>query len=243
MDTNIHPLNHVRVIRALDALDRDKTYVPRVKLPITPSAFYNILSSLQNNPTGNLLRAALLTLYYGALRQSELFPHSIAKWDPYTQPTRGDMSITNTQCAIFIKKAKNMQKYGQNRKVLMDIAPNSIVCPVRAMSRMCNDSPTQSLNDPLFMFHDSRLPVPASFILAQLHALMRLGGLEPDIPHTSLHSIRKSAATDAFMAGHSENSIKNYGGWSSSAYRVYIRTSNREVNQSLIRTIDQSHNH
>lgn len=242
MDISNHHLSHVRVIRALDALDRNKTYVPRVKLPITPSSFYNILSCLNNNPTGNLIRAALLTLYYGALRQSELLPQSIAKWDPATQPTRGDVSINHTQCVIFVKKGKNMQKYGQNRTIIMDLAPNSMICPVRAMSKMFIDRPTQSCNDPLFMFHDSRLPVPASFILAQLHALMRLAGLESDVPHTSLHSIRKSAATDAFMAGHSENSIKNYGGWSSSAYRVYIRTSNREVNQSLIRTIDKSIN-
>lgn len=222
----------------MDAIDRRKAHIPRVKLPLEPADFYLILCHISNTPTGNVIRAVLLTLYYGVLRQSELMPRTVNAWDPHTQPTRGDVSLTSDKCVIFIKKAKNMQRYDQNRIVSMQAATNSFICPVNAMSLMFNDTPTLSLSEPVFMFPDSRRPIPATFVLKELHSIMLSVGLSDCIDRTSLHSIRKSAATDAFMAGCSEHSIRTYGGWSSAAYQTYIRTSNLNVNRSLINHLD-----
>lgn len=242
MDVPLTHINHIRVSRALDALDRNKFYIPRIKEPLEPMSFYHILSSLGTDPNGIMIRAALLTLYYGCLRQSELMPRTVTRWDPLVQPTRGDMYMSDSKCFIHVKKAKNMQKYGQYKTVVMQSAQDYNICPVTAISHMVSLTPTLSSSDPLFMFYDTRDPVPSSFVLTRLHETMKLTGLQQYIPITSLHSIRKSAATDAFMAGCSENSIKNYGAWSSSAYKAYIKTSNHQVNQSLIRTLDQSSN-
>lgn len=241
MDAPSAQLNHPRVYRALDALDRNKSYVPRLKNPIPPDHFYSIISSLHDDEIHNIVRAALLTLYYGVLRQSEILPRSVGMWDPVTQPTRQDLSLNIDSCSILIKKAKNLQKAGQSRVVVMQAASNPIICPVLALRTLIHQTPTISPNDPLFMFPLDRRPVPASFVLKQLHEAMERAGLDDLIPTTSLHSIRKSAATDAFMAGCSENSIKNYGGWSSQAYRVYIQTSNQHVNRTLIRSLNSTH--
>lgn len=240
LDISLAPLNHIRVSRAMDAIDRRKSHIPRVKLPLEPADFYLVLANIPKTPVGNLSRAIFLTLYYGVLRQSELLPRSVNAWDPNTQPTRGDVSLSSHKCTIFIKKAKNMQRYDQNRTVSMQPTPNNLTCPVSAMYSMFNDTPTFSLSEPVFMFPESRTPVPATFALKQLHGIMAAVGLDDAIDHTSLHSIRKSAATDAYMAGCSEHSIRSYGGWSSSAYRTYIQTSNSDVNRCLIQQLSNN---
>lgn len=128
MDVPPTPINHPRVTRALDALDRNKSYIPRVKDPLDPVSFYSTLSHIAPDSVGTMVRAALLTLYYGCLRQSELMPRTVATWDPLFQPTRGDLTIYHDRCVIHIKKSKNMQKSGQNKNVILEAANDPNVC-------------------------------------------------------------------------------------------------------------------
>lgn len=233
-------INHPRVQRALEALERDKTYVPRIKSPLQPSHFYNIIVNIQADPLGHVLRAVLLTIYYGALRQSELLPRTVKLWNPLVQPTRRDVSFNEDTCTIMIKTGKNMQRVGQFREVVMQRAQCLILCPVQAISHVISCSPCATLDDPLFTYPDSAVPVTAPKVTKIMHQIMRDLGLRHLIPKISLHSIRKSAATDAYLAGCSETSIRQYGGWSSTAYRSYISSSNRTVNRALINTIAPS---
>lgn len=235
---SLHQINHPRVYRALDALDRGVEYVPRVKQPLDPKVFYNVILQLPNAYIGLATRAALLTIYYGALRQTELLPKTVGAWCPHTQPTRGDTTVTDDSCTIVIKRGKNMQKVGQSRTVIMARADNPHICPVMAIRDMILQCPTHHHTDPLFMFEDTRKPIPVTKITAMLYDMMRQIGSAHLISNTTLHSIRKSSATDAYSAGCSETSIKNFGGWSSAAYKAYIRTSNKTVNNVLIRSID-----
>lgn len=239
MNRSTTQLYHIRVNRALDALDRDKMYEPRLKVPLPPEQFYTILDNLTHDRLGTIIRAALLAIYFGVLRQNELLPRSTGKWDPKSQPTRRDMWFVNNTCVIRIKKAKNLQKYGQCKQVIMQAANNPIVCPVRAMGQVIHDSQHIPDHGPIFVFPDTSRPVPASYVLSELHRVMRMVGMGAWIHCTSLHSIRKQAATDAFMGGCSETSIKNYGGWTSAAYQTYIHTSNRRVNSTLINSLQQ----
>lgn len=154
-----------------------------------------------------------------------------------TQPSRKDITFADDTCIIRIKKAKNLQKYGQFKDIIMQAAPNPLICPVRAIKQVLQDTPTVSDEDPIFIFPDTYRPVPASFILSELHKLLARVGLGKWISCTSLHSIRKQAVTDAFMGRCSETSRRNYGGWSSQAYQTYITTSNRHVNSTLIQSL------
>lgn len=230
---------HTRVTRALDACDRDKTHVPNVKDPIDPNVFAQVLLNIPFDKIGTVIRASLLCLYYGALRQSELLPKTTGMWDPSTQPTRGDCVLTLDKCTINIKKAKNMQLSGQGRHVQLLRAHNSHFCPVRAMFNLFLDTPTLAPGDPLIMFPDNRTPVPCSFIIAQLHKILIDLGYSNLVAKISLHSLRKSAATNAFADGCPELTIRNFGGWSSDAYKTYIQTQNDQVSSSLISVIDK----
>lgn len=231
-------LDHPRVARAIDGIKRNKSHIPNVKVPIEPDNFISIISALPETTQGTVMKGILLVLYYGALRQSELVPRTVKAWNPRIQPTRGDCEISPQCFKLVIKTAKNMQLAGQSRTILMHKSHNHNICPVVTMSRIFSETPTHTLRDPLFMFPDTREPVPSSKVLSVLHQAMHELGLDHLIPTISLHSIRKSAATNAFAQGCPEMSIRNYGGWSSSAYQSYIRTSNSVVNASLIKSID-----
>lgn len=132
-----------------------------------------------------------------------------------------------------------MQKYGQSRKLDLGLALDPILCPVDTLRRAFIATPTLSASDPLIMIPSSRKALPSSLVTKQLHATMRRLGLSNIVPVTSLHSLRKAAATHTFTAGCSEHSIKNYGGWSSSAYTTYIETNNQLVNQTLINSLQK----
>lgn len=70
MGKDLSQLNHIRVDRALEAVDRDKSYIPRIKEPLDPYVLHRVLLSLGNQPIDTVVRLSILILYYGALRQS-----------------------------------------------------------------------------------------------------------------------------------------------------------------------------
>lgn len=232
-------LNHPRVHRALDAMDRDKTHVPRVKEAISPDVFSGLLRSLAHDPLMNIARAAYLLLYYGALRQSEITSRTIASWDSAIHPTRGDFKLYPDRCTLFVKYGKNLQKIGQYRNIELIAAIDPTFCPVRAMRTVLLETPTISNIDPLLMFPNNRKPVPTTFLARVLKDHLIKMGLPSLNSIISLHSLRKAAATDAFAGGCPELTIKQYGGWSSSAYTSYINTNNSRVNNTLVATLQQ----
>lgn len=238
VEVSLHHINHPRVSRALEALDRDKTYIPRVKSPLQPDHFYDIICNIQHDQLGDVVRAVLLTLYYGALRQSELLPRTVKTWSPMRQPTRADVKCLSHTCSILIKTGKNMQKVGQNREVVMERAENPVVCPVTAVHAVLWSTDISPHCVPLFTYPGTRVPITAPKVTKMMHQVMYKIGLGQLVHKVSLHSIRKSAATDAFLAGCSETSIRQYGGWSSQAYRWYIASSNRSVNRFLQRQLE-----
>lgn len=233
---NAEILSHPRVLQSVDAMERDKDHTPRIKDPLPPSVFRDILDYLTNDIYGNIVRASILVLYYGALRQSELLPTSVSQWNPSKHPMRKDLVFSDHSCVLYVKHGKNMQKAGQHRVIELSATQDRSLCPVLALRTM-SDIPTQNNTSPLFVFPDTYNPVPASYINRQYQSALTHLGVPDAKRHFSLHSLRKAAATNAYSGGCSELSIKRYGGWSSSAYTIYIKTSNRSVNQSLITAI------
>lgn len=235
---DVSAFNHPRTLRALDALDRDKSYVQNLKLPIETVVFSAALMDLGASPIGTVVRAAMLLIYYGALRQSELLPRTVKTWSPQVQPTREDIKITHDAVVLYIKTGKNLNKVGQFREVVMRSAEEEVFCPVRVTRQAMELGLNCRRSDPILVFPGSNNPVTAPYVTRSLHNALRNIGASDIIPTTSLHSLRKTAATQAFSQGCSELSIRNYGAWSSSAYKQYILTSNATVNQSLIKSLN-----
>lgn len=237
VDESTQAFRHPRVLRAIDAMERRKEYVPRIKDPIPPAVLAYILHRLGGTPMSCIIRSIFLTMYYGALRQSELLPNSINSWSPQKQPTRADLQIRDNMCSLHIKFGKNMQKSGQSRNIQLASAGDQALCPVHSMRVVLSITPTRSQLDPLYMFPSSRKPIPISYVRKEFSRLLSEAGFSHLLPHLSLHSLRKAAATNAYEGGCSELSIKRYGAWSSAAYTAYITTSNHNVNQHLISSL------
>ena len=88
-------LQHQRVGLAVDAISRNKDRPSAAKDAIPVELFRNILAKLPKDSMRPILRAAFITIYMGAMRQSEVAPPSARKFDPTRHLTRGDVTITD----------------------------------------------------------------------------------------------------------------------------------------------------
>ena len=157
---NTKAIDHPRVRMALDAFDRDKSYVPRVKGALPVPAMPRAITHLPDSHIGSAVAAAVL--YYGTLRQSEVVPPSIRAFDRFRHPTRADIATVTGGLRLTVKWAKNMQKVGQSRSVVLPWVSDRAMCPVTALQNNILAVPTKTLEDPLIMFPDTCRPVPAT---------------------------------------------------------------------------------
>lgn len=56
-------MDHCHVKWALIALERDTSYVPRVKQPLQTDTLHALVESLPEDPEGIIVRVAVLTMY------------------------------------------------------------------------------------------------------------------------------------------------------------------------------------
>lgn len=123
-----HQIDHVRVRWALDALQRDTTFVPCVKKAIPASTLQHLVETLPMTTTGNTIKVAILVLFYAALRQSEVAAHSVDKFDPTRHPTRKDVALEDDAILVTIKHDKNMQSIYEQKVVGLQSSNNTTTC-------------------------------------------------------------------------------------------------------------------
>ena len=195
------------------------------------------MAHFPNSMVGEAVRAAVLIMFFGALRQSEVAPPSIRPFDPTRHPTRADLKVTTRGATLTIKWAKNMQKVGQQRKVVLPLSQDTRICPVRAIMANVRAVPTRTPRDPLIVFPDSALPVPCTMIKKTWDAALLAAGV--DLAKYTLHSLRKLSATQAHAQGCTEVEIQAHGGWHSAAYKTYIGTRIGRVTEALLDSTKQ----
>lgn len=233
---DISQLEHVRVTWAMTALKRNKNYIPRVKVAFPLEDLQRMVIALPQDPMGNLIRVAILIIYYAALRQSEVLAPTMTSFDSRKHLTRGDVQFLQQAVSIHIKHAKNMQTVYQNKTVHLSAAENPLLCVVAALQRMYNVTPTRHNQEPCIMFPTSRRPVPIDYVRRIWKTHVEAHGLATTA--LSLHSIRKSAATAAHEQGCGELEIQQYGGWRSNSHRQYIHASQSRVNRAITQALN-----
>jgi hypothetical protein len=82
--------------------------------------------------------------------------------------------------------------------------------------------PTATQDSPLFTLPHSEVPVTISYLTGALHILLEALHISPQ-PY-SLHSLRRSGATEAYKAGVGYAQIKSHGTWRSDSFWTYIST-------------------
>lgn len=229
--------NH-RVKWALTAVSKDTAYIPRIKLAFPVNLLKRMVQLLPPTHQGNIVRTAVLVMYYAALRQSEVLPYSGASYDPRRHLSRRDITIIGGSVRVHVKHAKNLQTVYQQKTVILHAALDPSLCVVNALATHFQQVPTLHPEDPCLMFHHNRRPVPVEFV--RRHWASHLASHDIDTAPLSLHSLRKAAATAAHDQGCAEIDIQRYGGWRSNAHRSYITASQKHVNAAITRALDRS---
>ena len=227
--TSLTPFTHTRVDRAVDSLIQDKSYKHTPTKDIPVRHLRTALRAIPAHSMGRASRAALLLMYHGALRQSEVLPPSVRRFNVNCHPTRDDVTITKKGLHLKVKWAKNMQAYTQKKLVFLTRAKCPKLGVVAAVQTHIKDSPTTQKDQPLFTFPHTTRPIPVTYVRRVWQKALEKCGMKHK--RYTMHSIRRAAATQAHMHGCSELDIQNYGGWASNAHRVYIKkTKSRQVN-------------
>ena len=227
--------NHVRVSRAIEAVLRRRDYVSVKKDAIPAPLLRAALQEMNDDHNGLMVRTAVLLMFYGALRQSEVAPPTIRAFDPLVHLTRGDVHLDH-QVTVNIKAGKNLQRYDQRKMSTLSPTGDPLTCPLQAVRTVLDTTPGLPMHAPLLVFVDKTTPIPTSYLRGEWARIMRAIGAD----HTlySLHSLRKASATLAHSGGCSELEVQRHGGWSSSAYRTYIQTDNQKVNDILSHSLN-----
>lgn len=236
--SSTYQVDNFRVKWALNAVNRDTNYIPRIKQAFPVQLLQRMVILLPQTHQGNIIKTAVLLMYYAALRQSEVLPNSSTSFDHRRHLSRRDVVIVNGALSVKIKHAKNMQTVYQSKCVTLQPSPNPQLCVVQAVIDMYAHTPTRHQDEACIMFYDTRRPVPVEFIRRKWKD--HLTNHEIETEPLSLHSLRKAAATAAHDEGCSELDIQWYGGWQSNSHRSYITSSQRNVNLAVTRALNQT---
>ena len=233
---SLHLLNEDTVKNHMDAIIRTSSHIPNIKEPVPISVFKSVLSLMNTDPEGWVIRAALLILIYGGFRQSEVLPPTQESFKSEIHLTRGDVIISPNQIQVTIKYGKNLFAPEKRRVHIFKTSPNPLMCPVVAVNKVLSVSPTMQHEQPMFVFPSTGKPVPATHVSKiWKNSLITL---KQDHKKYSLHSIRKSMVTGSYLWGIPETMIQEYGAWSSNAYKSYLRTNaDRNVNSAMIQIL------
>jgi len=202
----------------LNGMRRLKGSPPKPMLPITPHILLLIRRQLNlSNSFHASFWAICLTAFFGLFRKSHLLP--VSKFDPLQQFTRADFISTNTGFIVNVRWSKTIQ-FGQ-RTIYVPLVrcPQSLLCPVFAISNAFRLTPAISVNDQAFCWRFSstnpnKMFSYRSFMTFMKQCLVQSGY---SAEQYGTHSLRRGGASFALEAGVSLDTIAIMGDWKSDA--------------------------
>ena len=207
----------------MDSIIRTSTHVPKPKEPLPIGILKQVLSLIPDTPIGWVSRAALLCLIYGGFRQTEILPPSKGKFNRWRHLTRSDVIVTESNIQLTIKYGKNLVKPEQRRIHVFKRSTNPQMCVVKAVNMVLALTPTQDINQAMFVFPHDGNPVPVTHLRKVLSDNLKI--LKQDTSRYTLHSLRKTLVSCSYHWGIPVQEIKDFGAWNSQAYQAYLKTS------------------
>ena len=171
---------------------------------------------------GRIYKATFLTGFFAFLRLSNLFPHSLAAFDPSRHLTGSDLIFTKSFVKVVIKWSKTIQNRDSVQIITLPRLQDQDLCPRAALKYL---KKYYSFNDhsPLFQSHGPAgwSPLIDSKVRKVLRTININLGLNPS--HFTFHSFRRSGATFAFNSHVPIRSIQGHGTWTSDCVWRYIQ--------------------
>ena len=172
------------------------------------------------------MRAAFLVTFFSFLRISSLVLYTLSEVHSSASffLRRRDITFTASGAYLQVFKTKTIQFKQKILEIPLPVIPNSILCPVTALTTYFSLVPASSASPVFLAPHGSGfMPVLARHF--NLFLKCCVSSIGEDLSHFSSHSFRKGGATFAFNCGAATEFIKAEGDWKSDAYLVYLTLS------------------
>ena len=216
----------------LKGIRRDKGSAVVAKQAMTPRLLLLLHSvCCLSDPTDATFWAACLTMFFGLLRKSNVFPPSASGFAATKHLARAYFQLPlgkrkSSSVLLIAQWAKNNQFKERKHVAYLPFLPDHPLCPITAIVRAFLNTPVPSnYVGPAFL-----TPSPSGFtpllyskFLNLLKAKLKL--LDLDSSRFATHSFRRGGATWAFAQGIPGEIIMAMGDWHSAAYLSYVTIS------------------
>ena len=173
--------------------------------------------------------SCMLTSFWGSFRMSELIETEKSKFNPSTSLLPSDIKFHEESVAIWIRSPK-VWRHGGDVVEVWEVKENEDLDPVLALKqylRLRSLALGPAEDCPVFLHADG-----SQFTKAEMNKdIKELLGQYPSISSPrdmwSGHSFRSGISTLLTTLGFTEEQIKNWGRWSSSAYLAYVADQSR----------------
>ena len=138
--------SHV-VINALRALSITLRHIPNIKLGANPTTLRAALGYCGDLAYPEHVAFALLAMFHGFFRQSNMVPQRARGFDPTRHFTRDDLVYTNEGLSVTLKWSKTLQSSGCPPKVLLAPCQD---CALSLPTQISSELPQQQGSCSLF---------------------------------------------------------------------------------------------
>ena len=210
-----------RITYFIKALQKAGPHTAVLRPIIDKQLLLEIADTCDTMADGYIFKAVYLTAFFSFLRISNLVSHSINKFSPFKQLTRGDVIFCEPGAVLIVKWSKTLQTNNAIRLLKIPFLHGSNVCPVTALKILLHMTPC-SKNHPLFQIRLHGNWVPLTDTRVRKHLKLILNRLDLCNTKLTFHSFRRSGATLAFNTNASLQSIQAQGTWTSDCVWRYI---------------------
>ena len=213
----------------LKGMRRDKGSTVTAKLAMTPKLLLSLRSLLVlSDPFDTSFWAASLTMFFGLLRKSNVFPPSASGFVATKHLSRSDFQLPlgpheSDRVLLISHWAKNNQFKERKHVAYLPYLHNHPLCHISAIVRAFLLTPMpDTYVGPAFL-----VPSPSGFtplLYSKFLMLLKskLKRLDMDSSRFATHSFRRGGATWAFAQGIPGEIIMAMGDWHSAAYLSYV---------------------
>lgn len=226
-------VNPVELRLTKQALKLTQPPPKEAKSPVLINQLLEIVRGYDSTPTGTMLKAAHLTMFWGLLRRVEVTNATATSFNKKLKAKRRDIKrveATETVPAHYVLHVpydKSNRVIGRD-VVIMTVHPDPELDPVAALdehfrvNRIGTDE--DMADEPLFaaiswkdksLFHH----LTKKYITKSANETLKKRGL----PEITGHSNRIGGATFLLLTGVDPDAVKQIGGWKSDAYLRYWR--------------------
>jgi len=218
---SVASFSNVQVVCMLRAL-KATLLPPSHKVILSPAQFIRLMAKAKvYKQARHVIRLGLVLGFAGLLRRSNIAPETSGSFDATRHTTLGDLSVQGPNLVVHLKWTKTLQN-SRGATVVLPVFKNGFLNPVTIFNNFVRVSPSRAPSAPLLIFPEGNL-VTAPQLTIILQELVGSKGV-------TLHTLRRSGTTQAFLGGASNTQLAVQGTWVSPTFQRYI------VNQATMQS-------